>query len=237
MVFQPLLSAAGQLECCGALAEACRPSLDHASGERGYPSGDLRQRTESNRRRGSGGLPPGIRDGLLPCLLGMAGLRFGFRRSLGDWTTALQVDPESQMRTRPRSNVPWHVAGALALLAATLTASRVTAYRRSEALTQPLDSIGREIQGFRGVDNPPLDERVLGQLKCSSYLSRTYVKNGVQAELGINPKAGSSPVSTWANFCWSATRSSKTARRDRSYGLSYPTGRAGSSPRAPSLLN
>jgi len=89
------------------------------------------------------------------------------------------------MRTRSRSNIPWHVAGALALLAATLSASRLTAYRRSEALTQPLDSIGREIQGFKGTENPPLDDRVLGQLKCSSYLSRTYAKNGVQAELFI----------------------------------------------------
>jgi EpsI family protein len=83
------------------------------------------------------------------------------------------------------SGFPWHVAGTLLLLAATLTASKLTAHRRSDALAQPLDNISREIQGFVGSDNPPLTAGVLHELKCSSYLTRTYVKPGIKADLFI----------------------------------------------------
>jgi EpsI family protein len=84
------------------------------------------------------------------------------------------------------SRFPWHVVGILVLLAATLTASKLTAHRRSDVLAQPLDSISRKIQGFVGTENPPLTAGVLHELKCSSYLSRTYVKPGIQADLFIS---------------------------------------------------
>jgi EpsI family protein len=84
-----------------------------------------------------------------------------------------------------RSRFPWHVAGTLALLTATLAASKLTAHRRSDALSQPLDNISRQIQGLVGSDDPPLTARVLHELKCSSYLSRTYVKPGLQANVFI----------------------------------------------------
>jgi EpsI family protein len=86
---------------------------------------------------------------------------------------------------KSRSGFPWHVAGTLLLLAATLTASKLTAHRRLGALVQPLDGISHEIQGFVGSDNPPLNEHVLHELKCSSYLSRTYAKAGLKADLFI----------------------------------------------------
>jgi EpsI family protein len=91
------------------------------------------------------------------------------------------VDKEGVMKSR----FPWHVAGTLVLLAATLTASKLTAHRRSDVLAQPLDNISRKIQGFVGTENPPLTAGVLHELKCSSYLSRTYAKPGIQADLFI----------------------------------------------------
>ena len=51
---------------------------------------------------------------------------------------------------------PWHVAGTLVLLGATLAASKLTAHRRSDILAQPLDTISREIRGFVGSENPAL---------------------------------------------------------------------------------
>jgi EpsI family protein len=84
-----------------------------------------------------------------------------------------------------KSPFPWPVVGTLVLLATTLAASKLTAHRRSDALAQPLDHISHEIEGFIGTENPPLSEGVLAQLKCSSYLSRTYVKNGLHADLFI----------------------------------------------------
>lgn len=95
------------------------------------------------------------------------------------------MDPKNSMTSRLHATFPWHVVGILVLLATTLTASKLTAHRRSDGLTQPLDTIGRTIQGFVGSENPPLDAQVLDKLKCSSYLSRTYVKDGVQADLFI----------------------------------------------------
>jgi EpsI family protein len=95
------------------------------------------------------------------------------------------MDPENYMKSRPRSRFPWHMVGTLVLLATTLAASKLTAHRRSDALTQPLDSIGPVIQGFVGSENPPLTSGVLRELKCSSYLARTYVKDGVHADLFI----------------------------------------------------
>jgi EpsI family protein len=91
------------------------------------------------------------------------------------------VDKENVMKSR----FPWHVAGTLVLLAATLTASKLTAHRRSDVLAQPLDNVSREIQGSVGSENPPLNDHVLHELKCTNYLSRTYVKPGIKTDLFI----------------------------------------------------
>jgi EpsI family protein len=95
------------------------------------------------------------------------------------------MDSQKHMKSRFRSRFPWHVVGTLVLLATTLTASKLTAHRKTDALTQPLDSIGREIWGFIGSENPPLTAPTLHALQCSSYLSRTYVKQSVHADLFI----------------------------------------------------
>jgi len=71
------------------------------------------------------------------------------------------------------------------LLAATLTASKLTSNRVSELLAQPLDTIDRQILGYTGVDNPPIVESVLKELKPSSYLVRTYSKGDLKADLFI----------------------------------------------------
>lgn len=89
------------------------------------------------------------------------------------------------MRLPSRSSFPWDVVGVATLLALTLTASKLTAHRRTDALALPLDSIARTIDGFVGSENPPLDDHVLEQLKCSTYLSRTYVKDALHADLFI----------------------------------------------------
>jgi len=89
------------------------------------------------------------------------------------------------MKSGSRSGSVWQVAGTLVLLAATLAASKLTAHRRSEGLREPLDNISRQIQGFVGSDNPPLTAAVLHELKCSSYLSRTYVKEALHADVFI----------------------------------------------------
>lgn len=79
----------------------------------------------------------------------------------------------------------WHWIAVILLLSATLTASRLTANRKSEPLSQPLETISRQIAGFTATDNPPLTDGVLAQLKPTSYLSRTYTKAGLQADLFI----------------------------------------------------
>jgi EpsI family protein len=73
--------------------------------------------------------------------------------------------------------------GTCLLLATTLVASKVTSYRRPEDLAQPLERISRQIAGLQAVDNPPLADDVLLQLKPSSYLSRKYKKGDMVADL------------------------------------------------------
>jgi len=78
-----------------------------------------------------------------------------------------------------------HFAGTFLLLAATITISQLAAHRRSDPLAKPLSTIDRQIAGFNGTDNPPLDEHTLNALRPSSYLTRTYDKSGLQADLFI----------------------------------------------------
>ena len=102
-----------------------------------------------------------------------------------DWETAVQSHSGKLMNIRFRSRIPWHVIGTLLLLTATLAASMLTSNRKAESLAQPLDNISRQIAGFTGTDNPELGAHVLGELKPTSYLSRTYRKPGLQADLFI----------------------------------------------------
>lgn len=83
------------------------------------------------------------------------------------------------------SRVSWHLAAVVLLLVGTLTASKLTANRKSGSLARPLETIDTNIAGFTGVDGAPLTTGVLAQLKCDSYLSRTYHKDNLQADLFI----------------------------------------------------
>src|SRR4051794_20964530 len=77
------------------------------------------------------------------------------------------------------------VATCLAL-AATLAIVQLTARRKPELLVQPLSSISPQIMGFEaGVDNPPLADSVLRQLRPTSYLARSYRTAGLAADLLI----------------------------------------------------
>jgi EpsI family protein len=90
------------------------------------------------------------------------------------------------MKTPFRTGVPWHLAGTLLLLTATLAASRLTSNRKADFLRAPLESIDRHLAGFTGVDNPQLTESVLAQLKPTEYLSRTYKKDDLAVDVFIS---------------------------------------------------
>src|SRR5260370_36656427 len=90
----------------------------------------------------------------------------------------------------PNNNVPGPLSlcplgGTFLLGTAPLAAARLTSYRKSALLARPLDSIDRSISGLTGTDNPPPSDRVLEKLLLTSYLSRTYRKAGIEADLFI----------------------------------------------------
>jgi EpsI family protein len=82
-------------------------------------------------------------------------------------------------------HISWQLASAVLLLATTLTASKLTANRKSHALDQPLDSIDRNIAGFYGSDGAALGEGTLAALRCDAYLARLYRKSGLDADVFI----------------------------------------------------
>ena len=81
--------------------------------------------------------------------------------------------------------LPVHLGATVLMLAATLTATKLTAERHPEPLTRPLDMISRSLTGFTAVDNPPLDQYTLAALRPTSYLVRTYTKGSLGADLFI----------------------------------------------------
>jgi EpsI family protein len=72
------------------------------------------------------------------------------------------------------------------LLSATIAASLYSERRRPDSLSSPLQSIGVQLGGWKGVDDPPLAEGIVASLKPTSYLSRQYSKGGVQLGLFIS---------------------------------------------------
>jgi EpsI family protein len=89
------------------------------------------------------------------------------------------------MKNSSRYIFSWHLVGTLLLLTATVAAARLTSHRKSALLARPLDSIDRSISGLTGTDNPPPSDHVLEKLLLTSYLSRTYRKAGIEADLFI----------------------------------------------------
>jgi EpsI family protein len=84
-----------------------------------------------------------------------------------------------------RHRFPFHIAGVFLLLTATLTASRITSYRRSGQLAAPLETIPLQLQGFTGTPGPALQSNVLKELKATHYLTRRYRKGDLGADLFI----------------------------------------------------
>jgi len=89
------------------------------------------------------------------------------------------------MNHRFRSFLSWPLVGTCLLLSATLAGSKLTDSRPAELLVKPLNSIDRNIAGFTGTDNPPMDDLVLAKLLPTSYLERTYRKPGMVVDLFI----------------------------------------------------
>jgi EpsI family protein len=83
----------------------------------------------------------------------------------------------------------------IAILAATAIAAKMSA-GPPETLLKPLDDISMEIRGWTGSSDPALREDILESLAPTSYLSRTYERNGSRLNLFVayyaNQKAGES---------------------------------------------
>jgi EpsI family protein len=60
------------------------------------------------------------------------------------------------------------------LLAATLTASKLSESQKPETLARPLENIAGRLGPWTVSDEPPLQDSVVQVLKPTSYLSRTY---------------------------------------------------------------
>ena len=84
-----------------------------------------------------------------------------------------------------RPNLVALFAGTVLLLGATLAASEVTSDRKAELLLEPLSSIPMQIGSFTGTPNPPLSESVLRELKATDYITRTYHRGDLDADLFI----------------------------------------------------
>src|SRR5581483_3200851 len=96
-----------------------------------HPSCDRRKCCTRYRNGRIGRLSQGSRRGLLSRILRLAGVCNRIRNVVADWKTCLPLD-EIVMRNRWHSLFPPHVVGAFLLLAATLAASKLTEYRKSE---------------------------------------------------------------------------------------------------------
>ena len=73
----------------------------------------------------------------------------------------------------------WHFAAIFALMAMTLVASKLAERRNPEPLAHPLSSIPTELSGWDSRDEPPAaSDGVLAASLPTSYLSRTYSKDG-----------------------------------------------------------
>jgi EpsI family protein len=78
--------------------------------------------------------------------------------------------------------VSWRFLTTAALLAATLAAASITTNRAPEALAQPLETIPQQIGPWASYENPPLNAETEAVLKATSYLSRTYVREGERVD-------------------------------------------------------
>ncbi len=75
--------------------------------------------------------------------------------------------------------------GTVLLLAATLAGYTLSERRKADFLSQPLETIEKQIGGWTVVGDEPLSSGVLGRLQLTSYIDRTYEKQGTKLELFI----------------------------------------------------
>ncbi len=73
----------------------------------------------------------------------------------------------------------------MALLTLTLSATQATNHRLAESLNAPLESIPRQVAGWTMTRSQVLDDRTLGILLPTSYLSRTYVRDQHRLEVFV----------------------------------------------------
>ncbi len=73
----------------------------------------------------------------------------------------------------------------LLLLGATLGTYALSQQRSPDSLAQPLDTIDKHIAGWSMAGEEPLTEGVLGRLQLTSYVSRSYQKDGTRLGLFV----------------------------------------------------
>jgi EpsI family protein len=71
------------------------------------------------------------------------------------------------------------------MLSATLAGYALSERRRPGFLAQPLDTIGKQMDGWNWTSDEPLGESILKRLQLTSYVSRTYEKQGTKLGLFI----------------------------------------------------
>ena len=90
----------------------------------------------------------------------------------------------------------WLFAATVFLLGGTLAAAKLSTRRGTVPLSQPLATIGAQIGGWAGVDDPPSPDSIIKSLAATSQLSRTYRQDHRQINLFIafyaNQNAGES---------------------------------------------
>jgi EpsI family protein len=71
------------------------------------------------------------------------------------------------------------------MLSATLAGYALSERRKPGSLAQPLDTISKQIEGWNWTTDEPLGESILKRLQLTSYVSRTYDKQGTKLGLFI----------------------------------------------------
>ena len=79
----------------------------------------------------------------------------------------------------------WCLAVTVALLAATLAATKLSDRRKPQPLAKDLQSISASIDGWTGTPGPELAGDVQGVLKATSFLSRIYQRGSSRVELFV----------------------------------------------------
>src|SRR4051812_37907241 len=113
----------------------------------------------------------------------MADLCSRLRPALGNGQADPSIYRFAIMMPSKRRRISYPLAVTFLLLGATLVASKATSHRNPQPLAQSLATIPLEIDGFAGTENPPVEESVLRTLNPTGYLSRSYRKAGLTADL------------------------------------------------------